>query len=215
MLVACPLGAGDGAIIAAGGVELNLRYLGDALDHWKGSLFEFLIGERLLQDFVVDPMATDGECWTATDISLFARLLRVRQAQILRHKAALAARSAYFAEIQHAGDLFLDPDTGIDTRSGTPIDKYVKASELTVLLNSPPTRVVAVYQHVRAQRTCDRVDACLQTLRYGHGRIGWCSYESGNVAMIFLSRNIERTTAISDGFGRLLGRHKEGRVRCG
>lgn len=29
---------------------MKLAYLGDALDHWKGSLFEFLEGEGLLRD---------------------------------------------------------------------------------------------------------------------------------------------------------------------
>lgn len=194
---------------------MNLAYLGDALDHWKGSLFEFLVGERLLRDFAVDPMATDGDQWTPDDFALFARLLRIGEPQILRHKSSLAARSRYFAEIEHRGDLFLDPDTGIDTGGGSPVEKYLKPRELAALLESPKTRVVAVYQHVRAQKTRVRVDACLRVLIDVVGGAGWCSYESGTVAMLFLSHDAARTITIAEAFGRLLGRHAEGRVRRG
>ena len=194
---------------------MNLAYLGDALDHWKGSLFQFLEAERLVRNFAVDPMATDGAQWTVDDFELFARLLRVTDPQILRHRFSLSARDKYFAEITHSGDLFLDPDTGIDTGSGSPVDKYVKPQEIGNLLKTPDGRVVAVYQHVRAQKTSIRVDVCLAALINFVDHTGWCSYESGNVAMLFLSRDITRTTAIANGFGHLLGRHAEGRVRAG
>jgi hypothetical protein len=74
---------------------------------------------------------------------------------------------------------------------------------------------VAVYQHVRGQKTSIRVDGCLGALAGVVDHTGWCSYESGNVAMLFLSRDVARTTAIASGFGRLLGRHADGRVRGG
>lgn len=194
---------------------MNLTYLGDALDHWKGSLFEFLEGERLLRNFAVDPMATDGHLWRDADFALFARLLRVNPTQILRHKFPLTARPAYFAEISHTGDLFLDPDTGIQTGGNGLVAKYVKPHELAGLLRSQDARMVVVYQHVRAQRTSIRVDGCLRALAEVAADTGWCSYESGTVAMLFLSHDAKRTTAIADGFGRLLRRHAEGRVRSG
>ena len=193
---------------------MNLAYLGDVLDHWKGSLFEFLKAERLLRDLAVDPMANDGDKWTADDFALFARLLHVTKSQILRHESPLATRVRYFAEITHKGDLFLDPDTGIDTGGGSPIDRYVKPRELASLLGADG-RVVAVYQHVRAQKTCVRVDGCLRAIADVVGGAGWCSYESGTVAMLLLSRDPARTTAIAKGFGRLLGKHAAGRVRTG
>ena len=95
---------------------MNLRYLGDALDHWKGSLFEFLQAERLLRDFAVDPMATDGDIWEEADFALFARLLRVNPNQILRHKIPLLQRNGYFKEISHARNPFrrVGPGQGID-----------------------------------------------------------------------------------------------------
>lgn len=194
---------------------MNLAYLGDALDHWKGSLFEFLTAEDLLRDFAVDPMATDGTAWAPADFALYARLLRVSEPQILRHAYPLAARSKYFAEITHRGDLFLDPDTGIQTGAGSPVDKYIKRGELASMLQAHDGAVVAVYQHVRAQKTCDRVDGCMRALAQVLDVMAWCSYESGNVAMVFLSREAGRTTAVAQGFRGLLGRHADGRIRAG
>lgn len=194
---------------------MNLTYLGDALDHWKGSLFEFLESAGFLRGFSVDPMASDGANWRANDFKLFARLLRVTDVQILRHEFPLTERRRYFAEITHRGDLFLDPDTGIDTGGGSPISKYIKPQELAALLENSGGRVVAVYQHVRAQKTSARIDGCLRALADVADGVGWCSYESGTVAMVFLSRDATRTNAIADGFGQFLGKHAKGRIRAG
>jgi hypothetical protein len=193
---------------------MNLAFLGDALDHLKGSLLEFLVAEGLLRDLAVDPMATDVADWTRDDFALFARLLRVKESQVLRHKSYLATRSSYFAEITHRGDIFLDPDTGIYT-GGSPVDKYVKPRELVRLLQAAQGRVVAVYQHVRAKKTCVRVDDCLRALAKEGVDAAWCSYESATVAMLFLSMNAARPIAIEKGFYSLLGRHAEHRVRGG
>ena len=192
---------------------MNLDYLGDALDHWKGSLFAFLQGEGVLRDLVVDPMATDALEWTAGDFALYARLLRVSDDQIIRHAFPLAVRSGYFAELRHRGDLFLDPDTGIDTGGGSPIAKYLKPIDIASLLDGAMARVLAVYQHVRARKTCDRVDACLASVTREVPDVTWCSYESGTVAMLFLSRDPNRVQSIRLALERLLGRHAERRVR--
>ncbi len=195
---------------------MNLEYLGDALDHWKGSLFEYLQTEGVLRDFAVDPMAADRKHWNEADFSLFARLLRIKRKQIILHKESLeSSRDKYFAEIVHGGDIFLDPDTGIKTSGSSQIAKYVRASELASLLRSAVGRVVAVYQHVRAQKTCMRVDVCLEAVKEKIDGFGWCSYESPTVAMIFLCDDDMRTTCIERALGSLLGRHAERRVRSG
>ena len=154
---------------------MNLEYLGDALDHWKGSLFEYLRAEGLLRDFAVDPMATDRDRWNEADFFLFARLLRIRRNQIIPHEASLLTRDKYFAEIVHGGDVFLDPDTGIATSGSSQIAKYVRPRELATLLGSARGRVVAVYQHVRAQKACVRVDRCLAAIGEEIDDAGWCS----------------------------------------
>ena len=97
---------------------MNLRFLGDALDHWKGSVFEGLQNSNILEDFPVDAMASDIDNWRPEDWSLYAKLLRVRESQIVEHKATLERnRKKYFDEIPISGDLFLDPDTGVRTGS--------------------------------------------------------------------------------------------------
>ena len=194
---------------------MNLDYLGDAFDHWKGSLFEYLRAENLLRDFAVDPMATDRERWNEADFSLFARLLRIERHQIIPHEASLLARARYFAEIVHAGDVFLDPDTGIATSGSSQAAKYVRPRELATLLGSPRGRVVAVYQHVRAQKACVRVDRCLAAIGEEIDAAGWCSYESPTVAMLFLCDEDMRTREIARALKELLGRHAERRVRSG
>src|ERR1700688_2197719 len=114
---------------------MNLRYLGDALDHWKGSLFEYLQNATLLRELAVDAMAGDAEQWQLADWKLFANLLRVKEAQVVPHTQLLAVdRAAYFKEITHRGDLFLDPDTGIATGRVGDDSQYLFAAELHDLL---------------------------------------------------------------------------------
>lgn len=193
---------------------MNLEYLGDALDHWKGSLFEYLQAQCVLRDFAVDPMATDQDQWSEADFSLFARLLRIQRHQIIPHEVSLLSRARYFAEIVHRGDIFLDPDTGIDTSGSSQIAKYVRPTEVATLLRSTHRPLVAVYQHVRAQKTCVRVDGCLTALAKKIAT-GWCSYESPTVAMLFFCDEDTRTREIAKALAELLGRHAERRVRYG
>jgi hypothetical protein len=196
---------------------LNLKYLGDALDHWKGSLFEYLANAGVLREFAVDPMASDLPEWTEADYSLFARLLRVDESRIIRHHVTLRDRPRYFAEITHTGDLFLDPDTGIAT--GRVTKRHISPLEVASLLEKPKDRLLVIYQHnARGMKTSARVDECLAGLGKGVGRIRWCSYESGTVAMLFLSKKVDRTRKVEEALKALLGRHADQRVRgevCG
>ncbi len=194
---------------------MNVDHLGDALDHWKGSLLEFLQRESVLRQLAVDPMATDRERWNEAALALYARLLHIDRRRIISHEARLAARDSYFAEIVHDGDLFLDPDTGFATSRVSPITKYVKPNEVAALLRSPGRRVVAVYQHIRAQKTCVRVDACAAAVAEEIDTGGWCSYESPTVAMLFLCGDVTRTAEIGRTFRGLLGGHAKGKIRSG
>ena len=194
---------------------MNRKYLGDAFDHWKGSLFELLEGTHALRDLAVDPMASDLAEWTPQDFSLFAKLLRVTPDQIVRHSHPLQDRTKYFEELLHPGDLFLDPDTGIATGSVKNQTQYVHPMEVGNLIASRPDRIVTVYQHVRAQRVADRVDSVLAALAAHAKAKEWCSYESGTVAMIFLAGEVERMKAVRRTFSDLLGAHAEGRIRSG
>lgn len=183
---------------------MNLTHLGDALDHWKGSLFESLQGAGVLTDFAVDPVVSDLHDWTAQHFCLYARLLRVDLNQVLRQQKEKRL---------HTGDLFIDPDTGVAT--GRRSEKHVMPAEVRQLLDSNLKRIVAVYQHAaRGCRIADRVDDVLGAIR-DHRSLGWCSYESGTVAMLFLSRDHGRATTVSEHFRRILGLHADERIRCG
>jgi hypothetical protein len=194
---------------------MNLGFLGDALDHWKGSLFEFLQNARAVEDLAVEPMASDLSTWTEDDFLLFARLLRVQPGQILRHSKTLKDRHAYFAEITHHGDLFVDPDTGVATGNIRKREQYITPIEVGHLLPAESRRLLAIYQHVRAQRVAKRVDAVLGVLTREIGAFSWSSYESGTVAMLFLSRDNNRISKLARLFEKVLGRHAKGRIRQG
>src|SRR5947207_3315876 len=131
-------------------------------------------------------MASDLGSWNSDDFLILARLLRITPAQIIQHQVGLQERSRYFGEISHRGDLFLDPDTGVATRRVKDLPRYVNPPEIGVLLDASPDRLLAVYQHVRAQRVADRIDTVLTTLRNQIGEVSWCTYASPTVAMMFL-----------------------------
>jgi hypothetical protein len=164
---------------------------------------------NVLQSLAVDAMATDGEDWLPGDFALFADLLRIEHRQIVRHERRLKTeRSAYFSEIGHNGDLFLDPDTGIATGKVSNRSQYVFPHELHDLLSKEPARVVAVYQHIRAQKTRDRLNQVVGELtRMAAVPLAYSSYESSTVAMLFLSRSVERVDAIHEHFLGYLGAH--------
>jgi hypothetical protein len=189
---------------------MNLKYLGDALDHWKGSLFESLQNANVLRDFSVDPMGTDAESWQSADFALYARLLHVRVEQVIKHLHTLKDRNAYFAEISHQGDLFLDPDTGVSTSAAN--NQYLRPRELGQLLDRATQRMLVVYQHIRAQKCAVRIDNVIWVLESQAGRFHWCSYESPSVALLFISRS-PRPLEVTVHFKSILGRHSENRIR--
>ena len=191
---------------------MNLAFLGDALDHWKGSLFGSLQQSNLLQNFAVDAMASDWTAWQPEDVSLFAHLLKIDKSQVIQHNVGLANRKVYFEEIEHTGDLFLDPDTGVATGKVKNISQYVTPSEIAQLLRESE-RLVVVYQHVRAQAVSRRVNSVCQALSSAANECHWSSYESGTVAMMFLSRSRSRVTEVAEHFAGVLGRHAVGRIR--
>jgi hypothetical protein len=78
-----------------------------------------------------------------------------------------------------------------------------------------PVGWVLVYQHVRAIKVRSRMDAVLLALASDTGSVGWCSYESGTVALLCLSKAAERTARVASYFAAMLGRHAEGRIRGG
>jgi len=194
---------------------MNLRFLGDALDHWKGSVFEGLQNSNVLKDFHVDAMASDIEKWGAEDWSLYAKLLRVENSHIVGHETTLdrIQREKYFKEIPRSGDLFLDPDTGIMPPSRGNIRQYLKHEELFSIMNHEQQRIVAVYQHGNRNLTMrSRVENIFKLLHLDQPNCKYCSYYTSNAALLFLSFQRYRIKAVSSYFWEFLGSHADNRI---
>lgn len=192
---------------------MNLRFLGDVLDHWKGSLVAQLSGAGLLDGFRVDQMATDFGQWGEVDRCLYAELLNVDRSSLVVHSGAIwANRKAYLQELKAIhGDLFLDPDAGICTNSRPGVE-HLKATELEMILDSDPGRIVMVYQHIRARKTRDRVIEIMNFLQEKGLTFHAYAYESSSAAMLFFSRRSDRVDLIGGFYRRLLDWHAEDRI---
>ena len=193
---------------------MNLRFLGDALDYWKGAILSDLRAEDLLTNLRVDRMASDQ--WQPADLALFAHLLRIKENGLISHRyRLLQQREKYFAEISADGDLFLDPDTGIQTSAVKHIEQYLKPSELLQILEAKKDRLVAVYQHVSRVRTRRRVERILSILESEKKSDFFCvSYESGTVALLFFSYKRERIEGVRNYLCSLLKVHATHRIGC-
>lgn len=193
---------------------MRLQFLGDALDHWKGSLFQRLCGEGLLKNLHVEPMITDSRIWTLEELCAYTVLLNIKDRNFILHSDTTFTgnRLDYFNSIQHQGDLFLDPDTGIAT--GNPNRRHITIQEIELLLNKNPNRVLVIYQHTRQGITMSqRVDEVIKSLLREINDISCTSYESALVAMIFVSKRKERIKSINRYLHGLLCHAVKNRVR--
>lgn len=194
---------------------MNLKYLADALDYWKGGVLNFLEGRRLLDSLLVEPMLSDPEAWTGEQWSLFAGLLRVSGDQIVRHRQSLTAdRPAYFQEIPPFETIFLDPDIGVCTSRVTSTSRaqYVFPEELRSLLDETPNRLLIVYQHVRGS-VRDRLNEVTRAIQACATGVGCSSYESATAALLFISRT-GRYKDVAAAFRPFLGPQYEARVHA-
>lgn len=189
---------------------MNRAHLGDALDHWKGSVIEF-IGEKELR---VVPMITDRDKWTPEDFDTYARLLHRNTDEILKQGKddlfSNRTRSSYFCGLgEH--DLFLDPDTGVAS-SEKPEKEHISPSEIAGLLPGSSSRLLLIYQH--ASRKVDGIKAKLKLLRNDNGLkgCGMFAYHSGTVSMVVICRNGERIAKILDRFKCWLGSVAHARI---
>jgi hypothetical protein len=130
---------------------MNREHLGDALDHWKGSLISILYRHRLIHDLRVVPMMTHPPEWTDEDWSTYARLLKCRLADIRSRDLPFfnraKARKEYFERVmKEDSDLFLDPDIGIKANGN---EQYIKIQEIRDLLMGAKKngRLLMIYQH--------------------------------------------------------------------
>jgi hypothetical protein len=189
---------------------VNSKFLGDALDHWKGSLISILSSKGLVRNVTVEPMITDVTPWSKEDLKTYSRLLKLESINQICHGQSTFSgkRDEYFDEVPKHADLFLDPDTGIATsNSGR---EHVKLLELRKLAKSD--RVLMVYQHSARgsfhKRLLEIRDRLLRDIPNVHCTI----YECGRVAVFFISLNKARIHEIQNGLKEYLRGTAENRV---
>lgn len=179
---------------------MNTKFLGDEIDHWKGSLILILTRLKLISNFAVDPMVTNCQRWSEENLQTYERLLYLERNMICHNgNPFLKGRQDYFAGIQHEGDLFLDPDTGISIGRRV-LRKHITIPEICYLLNVNRKRVLMIYQHSARGNFRELLKKIIDNrLKYDEGVLYYCVYEGGRVAMFFISQNRKRIQAIQNG----------------
>jgi hypothetical protein len=170
---------------------MKKEYLGDAYDHWKGSLISILIKKKAIHhNLAVMPMLT--ERWTANDLRVYGKLLNLSPSRI------------HLNNIPIKCDLFIDPDIGIEPPSG-PNKKHIKLDKIKVLLEHN-NRVLMVYQHTPRKIFREQICETLKRISRKIPKVHYCVYECGQVAMIFISSRDERIEKIKKSLKSYLGR---------
>jgi len=194
---------------------MDLKHLGDALDHWKGSLIE-LLGEKnlgVVRNLQLVPMLTDQKPWTQQNLETYAKLLRRETNNIFRKDEPFShSKNAPDSYLRNLGenDLFFDRDTGIAPDQNATI-KHVKPSEVAWILGEAPTRMRMIYQH-KWQRnkmtdTPKRV-LLIEGLREFHG----FAYNADAVAMVLIPCDQVRVAKASQRIRDWLGPIASGRI---
>jgi uncharacterized phage-like protein YoqJ len=179
---------------------MNKKHLGDAFDHWKGSLIQILSRKRIIQNLRVEPMITDNEQWGKNDSETYRKLLNLPSVERICHKDEIFVnrkqrkRKDYFGEIPKRCNLLIDPDTGIKLSENTK-KKHVKLCEIKELLDDK-RRVIMIYQHSQRKNNQETFDEINKEISKMTPKIHWCAYNGGQVAMIFISRKQNRIERI-------------------
>ncbi len=169
------------------------EYLGDAFDHWKGSLILRLSKEKLIRELKVVPMITDDETnplWNEKDMQTYAQLLNIKREDIINESSKFensdVKRKEYFKYVvSHKGDFFLDPDTGIEPQGA--LKKHVKFFELKILLENTE-RILMVYQHTSRWQKQNYKNS-IRNIKKNIKDVSLIIYKGGQVSMFFISRN--------------------------
>ena len=177
---------------------MNSKHLGDAFDHWKGSIIQRLGTKGLLQDIAVIPMFTDGP-WNSEQISAYANLLSVNVGKIQQKNRIFMGnkddREKYFEDISYSGDLFLDPDIGISLSKND--REHIIIPDIGTVLSAQNDRVILIYQHKGRDNFPEKIEKIVHGVSNRIKNLNSATYDCGNVAMIFFSHDngrIEKLT---------------------
>ena len=175
---------------------MNLRFLGDAFDHWKGSVLQ-LLGDTL-RDVHVVPLLTDADRWTPEHFEVYARLLRIDPNRVVMRDSnferAQESRDRYLARLADECvdrgrtdrcDLFLDPDTGVGGRD----KKHVCRADIDELLRVPGDRVLLIYTQAEDRFRNSEADV-LDDFHRCFGEYAFLAYRSAKqgLSMAVVSR---------------------------
>jgi len=182
---------------------MNDTFLGDALDHWKGSLVRILNDKQTLCDLAVEPMLTKQ--WPDGNLEIYRKLLNLQQQNKIYHANSTfpnrkKERQQYFQDIQHHnGDIFLDPDIGIYTGE-RPKKEYITISDIAQILTNGEShnRVLMIYQHLAREPVNNHRWRIQNKIGQLNLQAPYCVYQCGQAAMIFVSLNKQRIDAIQE-----------------
>ncbi len=197
---------------------MQKRFIGDASDHWKGSMHAYLRARGCLRNLHVIPMATEPSgTWAPGEIAAYARLLGLQGERHVigaaeRFQGESPERERYFISLLPAvpagADLFLDPNTGVRDEGALKKRKrenYVTVAEL-LLCCEPPERVVAVFDESWDRRSDKATHARALLRLFEAGQTSAAAYDAGKgVSMFFVSRSPGRIESIGAALGELLG----------
>lgn len=193
---------------------MNRKFIGDAFDHWKGSVLGDLVANGQLSDLRIEPMITDLQSWCEKDFLTYARLLKLSSLEcIIRHDDSFKRPSGtYFDSIDSHGDVFFDPDTGVKDHGGKP--KHIKTTEIQKVLDEDTrrNRVLVVYQHSSRKKFAERLEEVTGLLRSRIPKVQALVYECGQVAMIFISYDAKRIASIKERLAGILEGYASERI---
>ncbi len=185
---------------------MNISHLGDALDHWKGSMIRRL--EQELIDIHVVPMFTDADKWADSHIDVYSKLLNVRLENILMKNFLFydEIRKKYFSDVSLRGDfdMFLDPDTGIEPQKPQKKKKkeYVFFDDIKSLMPNTGKRMLMIYQHSQPYNMRRSILDRLKQIQAELPGFYFFAYWAGSVSMVFISRQKTRIVSAENYFYR-------------
>jgi hypothetical protein len=194
-------------------MTMRLDYLGDSLDHWKGSLLGRLRAENLLRPLRVVPMLTDGALWSATHHAVYCAHLGLAVSDLISTKVFDGnVRADYFKHAAEQAcrdsDLFIDPDKGIEPSRC----KKEHVSLLNLCSLATGDRLLLVYEQTKAYGSNYASHVDKLSSRLGAASLFSVFWTGRQVAMAAISRDASRVAAIRRHWHSIVGPLAERRI---
>ena len=184
---------------------MNLKYLGDAMDFWKGGVIyrikKWGFNLKVLPCFTnAPPMWKPPSAY----LNLYCKILNISVPDILNPSSQFptSPRADYFNNLP-TDDLFIDPDTGIHIGS-KPQKTHISTSDLNTLLKIKEERLLFVYQHSsRSKKYLNKTVKAVSKSKDLPG-VNAFGYYAGSVSLVVLSKDKNRLNKIKTLFAKWL-----------